>query len=151
MRRPAATISRKGRTSSGLSGPPKAMSRTESKALIAPPPRRSSARHLVDHVHQRPDVVHWGLLVNAVAEVEDVAGSPRGAVEDLLHRAADLANRREKNGGVEIALPRAVVAEPLPRGPQLHTPVQPEDVAAGLLHERQEPGRPRAEVDDRHP
>src|SRR3990167_5042823 len=81
MRRPAVTIWRKGRISSGFSGPPNATSRTESKSVTgdasrwklseggqASSPRGSSARHLVDHVHQRPHMIHRRLLVHALAE-----------------------------------------------------------------------------------
>ena len=47
---------------------------------------RSARRHLVDHVHEGPHVVHRRLLMHAVAEVEDMARTARGAVEDGAER-----------------------------------------------------------------
>ena len=51
---------------------------------------------LVHHVDQRPHVVDGRLRVDAVAEVEDVAGAAAGAVEDRLHALADRRGRREQ-------------------------------------------------------
>ena len=40
-------------------------------------------------LNERDRILHWRLLHNAVAEVEDMAGAARGLIEDLLSAAAN--------------------------------------------------------------
>src|SRR5262249_11975088 len=120
---------RNGRMSSDLSGPPNAISRTESNALT----RHSSGRQLVDHVDERDDVIDRRVLVDAVPEIEDVARPSADRVQNVLHRATDLTDVREQHGGIEIPLHCDVVTEPVPRRTDLDAPIEPDHIAAGLL------------------
>jgi predicted DCC family thiol-disulfide oxidoreductase YuxK len=61
-------------------------------------------RDRVHQVDQGDDVVHRGLGEDAVPEVEDVAGSAPGLVEDPTGPALDLGPRREQGDRVEVAL-----------------------------------------------
>src|SRR5262249_24683507 len=107
-------------------------------------------RQLVHDVDEGLDVFEWSLLVDAVAEIEDVARAARGALENGRGGAADLRRAREQHSGVEIALHGHVEAEPLPGRTQVDAPIETDDVAPGFLHHRQERGRAHAEVDDGH-
>src|SRR3990170_1875029 len=99
MRRPAVTSWRKGRMSSGFSGPPNAIRSTESAALIAVPTVLSrlvraralpAQRELVNHLHHGDHVLDGRLGKHAVAEVEDVAGPAGGPIQDRPDVPLDL-------------------------------------------------------------
>ena len=90
------------------------------------------------------------LRQHAVAEVEDVAGPTARAAQHVSRRLLDVRPRPEQDRRVEIALNAALCADRRPRAVELDTPVEPDDVAAGVAHVREEPGRAGAEVDRRH-
>src|SRR5262245_24836598 len=92
--------------SSGFSGPPKAISSTESTSRTPSP-----CRQLVHHVDERDDRIDRRLLVDAVAEIEDVTGPAAHGVENLLYAAPDLANAGEQHRRIQIALHRHVAAD----------------------------------------
>ena len=146
MRRPAATISRNGRMSSGVSGPPKAISRTESTIRRLHLAADSSCTMSTSALTFSTGVSWW----TPWPRLKMWPGRPRGAVEDALGRAADLGEARQQHGGIEVALHGHVVAQPLPRRPQLHPPVEADDVAPRFLHRRKQRGRAHPEVDDGH-
>ena len=85
-----------------------------------------------------------------MTEVEDVAVAVRRAVEDLGGGAFDRVPRRDADRGIEVALDRAVEADPLPGAVERDPPVHPDRVAAGVAHRRQELAGPHAEVDRGH-
>src|SRR3990167_5821924 len=98
MRRPAVTSWRKGRISSGFSGPPNAIRSTESAALIAflggglRPPSDSSPRGVArakPALERRPGALIWPL------RAEGAASSARELVKHLHHRS------EERRGGKE--------------------------------------------------
>src|SRR5713101_10211101 len=121
MRRPRATFWRKGRISSGFVGPPKAINSTASTVTVtraASPPRaeggerwvrpgsvRSSlGTHVMDHVDQRLHVIDRRGGQDAVAEVEDVAGTAGGAAQDVGDPLADVRGLRHQHDRIEVAL-----------------------------------------------
>src|SRR5206468_2338598 len=92
---------------------------------------RSAAMHPLDHRLERLDR-RFG--EDAVSEVEDVAGPPRGAGEHVPHLALELESRREQGHRVEVALngdgaPGA--ADSLPRHVERDAPIDADHVAAG--------------------
>src|SRR5207249_4410209 len=89
-RRPRAASSRYGSTSSGLPGPPYAITSTATP---------SAAMHQVHDALQRLD---RGLRQHAVPEVEDVTGTARGPVEHVAHPLLELGERREQRRGIEV-------------------------------------------------
>ena len=79
-----------------------------------------------------------------------MAGTAAGAREDRLHPLAEVRGPGQQRGGIEVALHADVGADGGPAGVERHAPVEPDDVAAGLPHERQQRGGPGAEVNRRH-
>ena len=73
----------------------------------------------------------------AVAEVEDVAGAVRGGGEDFGDAGFDYFFGGEERDGVEVALDGDGVVEVAPGAIDGRAPVEAEDVAAGLAHERE--------------
>src|SRR6266540_1981375 len=61
--------------------------------------------HVLDRSHRQ----------NAMAKVEDVARPPDSARQHVVGSRENAIERSEKNGRIEIALDRAVAADPFPR------------------------------------
>ncbi len=81
------------------------------------------------------------VLVDAVAQVEDVAGSLSGAhvwhaeaLEQTARFMAHLRRWREQHGGIEVALQGLAVTDQGARLGQAHGPVQPQHIAADVAH-----------------
>src|SRR2546426_9528099 len=89
------------------------------------------------------------LREHAVAEVEDVTGATRSALEHVAHPRLELRGRRQESHGVEVALNRLPGAHTLPGDVQGPTPVHPDHVAARTGEVRQERRRAGAEMDHR--
>src|SRR5207245_2680217 len=89
------------------------------------------------------------LREHAVAEVEDVTGATRSALEHVAHPRLELRGRRQESHGVEVALNRLPGAHTLPGDVQGHTPVHPDHVAARTGEVRQKRRRAGAEMDHR--
>src|SRR5712691_1522678 len=68
---------------------------------------------------------------NAVAQIEDVAGTSAGALEDFVGRGEHAIEWTEQQRRVEVALNRAVRSDALPRLVQRRAPVGANHVAAG--------------------
>ena len=86
-----------------------------------------------------------------MTEIENVPGPVPGPVQNILDTALDFRQGRKQDHGVEVALYGDVEPDPRPRFIELDVPIQPQDVAAGTAHERQERRRSRSEIDDRNP
>ena len=105
---------------------------------------------LVHVVYQPANMVDRRFRQHAVTEVEDVARSPRGAVEDVVDLEAEFTPRREQGRGVEIPLNGALVADRLPGLVEGTPPVHTDHVAACARDLVDVVGRAHAEVDHRH-
>ena len=125
---PRVTISRNGRMSSGRSGPPKAISSTESTPVIARTARGRCRRARCTCSTGVSLWMPWPRLKTwpgpARRRVEDLAG-PRGG--SRARSASSTAGSR---------LPCTATSWPSRAhvGPELHAPVEPDHVAARLLH-----------------
>ena len=97
-----------------------------------------SAAQLMHRIDQCDGVLDRGLLDDAVAQVEDVAGAAAGLIEDLLGAAADFFGSAEQHERVEVALNGPVVADRLPGVIEPHASVDADHRAAGLGEERQQ-------------
>ena len=86
----------------------------------------------MDQIHHRAHVLDGRLLMDAVAQVEDVPGATGRAVKDRLHALADERRRREQHGGIEVALDGDVVSDGGPAGGEIDAPVETDHVATGL-------------------
>src|SRR5436190_14600927 len=118
--RPPRMSCRYGSTSSIVSGPPYAMTRTASEAP-------SSAMHEVYHGAHGRDI---GLGQDPMAQVEDVPRPSRGALQDITDLTRAFTLRRQQRGGLEVALDRAI-ADSRPGGVERNAPVDADHVAAG--------------------
>ena len=86
---------------------------------------------------------------DAVAEVEDVARTAGGAVEDVERLRLDDLPWSEQHGRIEVAL-HGAVGHLRPAGVERDAPVEPDHVAAGRGHLLEQRGGAGAEVDRRH-
>ena len=94
----------------------------------------------MNHLDDGFYVIDGSLGENAVAEIEDMAGSARGLVEHGLHPALDLAAGSEEDGGVEVPLDSPVATYFFPAVGEVDPPVEANDVAAAsLIAERSPP------------
>ena len=89
-----------------------------------------------------------GVGDDAVAEVEDVAGSAGGVGEDFGDAGFEDLFGGEEGDGVEISLHGDGVVEGAPGLIEGRAPVEAEDIAAGLAHGGEERCGVDAEVDD---
>src|SRR2546423_6573903 len=93
-------------------------------------------------IHDRTNGRDVGFWQDAVAEVEDVAGPPTGALEDLPNLARALRGGRQERDGLEIPLD-GTLADAGPGGIERHSPIDTDHVAAGgrkVFEERRGPG-----------
>ena len=89
-----------------------------------------------DLVHDCEDGVDGSGGDDAVAEVEDVAGAVGGGGEDFGDAGCEDVRRGEEGDGVEVALDGYGVVELAPGAVERGAPVEAEDIAAGVAHER---------------
>src|SRR5216110_425307 len=111
---------RYGSTSSILSGPPYAITKTASRAP-------SSAMHEIHYGAHRRDI---GLGQYPMSEIEDVAGPTGGALQDVPDLARSFTIGGKQGGGLQIALDRAI-ADTRPRRIERDAPVDADHIAAG--------------------
>lgn len=104
----------------------------------------------VHEVHKAADVIRRRGRENAVAEVENVAGAVGGLVEDYFCLTLDFGPGAQEQNGVEVTLDGYVVAQAGPAGVEVGTPVEADDVAAGVALGFEQVAGVGAEVDRRH-
>src|ERR1700693_4225613 len=97
--------------------------------------KRSPAMHPLDDCL---DGLDRCLREDAVPEVEDVPGAPRGAGKDVPHLALEVRPRRDESTGVEVALDGAVRTDALACDVERDAPIDADHVAAGAreIHEQ---------------
>src|SRR5215210_3284611 len=95
---------------------------------------RARGALLVDELDQADDVVERRAGEEAVAEVEDVAGPPARAAQDVGRLLLHDRGGAEEGGGVEVALDTEVAADPLPGDIERDAPVDADDRGAVVLH-----------------
>src|SRR4051794_39938755 len=98
---------------------------------------------------ERLDVLERGGREYAVAKVEDVTGPTAGTGEDIVGGSEDAIEGAEQQCWIEIALDRAVGADPLPCFVERRSPVGADHVAAGLPEQVQDRSRADAEMNRR--
>src|SRR4051794_21203667 len=96
-------------------------------------------------------VLDRGLRQNAVAEVEDMPGSARGALQHAIGGARENLPGCKKKRGIQVALHRDAAAHAVPRLVQGSAPVHPDDGSACLALQLQELAGVGSEVDDGNP
>jgi DNA helicase IV len=104
----------------------------------------------VDELDETGEHVRIGLRQHAVAEVEHMAGSPPGRVEDDRGAVSRHVPSGRTRGRVEVAL-NGPVADAFPRRRDRHAPVDSDHVGAGRRHLREQFARADTEVDARDP
>ena len=86
---------------------------------------------LVHGVHEHPHVLRIGVGLDAVAEVEDMAGAGAEARQQRAHLGPDALGGGVERQRVEVALWCDPVAHAAPRGPEVLGPVESHGLAAG--------------------
>jgi hypothetical protein len=86
---------------------------------------------------------------DSVAEVEDVAGAVGGGGEDFRYAVVEDLLGSEEGDGIEVTLDGDRVVKLAPGEVEWGTPVEAENVAAGLAHDGKQRRGFDAEVDDR--
>jgi hypothetical protein len=86
----------------------------------------------VDRFDKGDGIFGRGLGYDAVAKVEDVAGTTGGLVEDIFGTAADFGFVGEENKRIEVALDGAAFADGLPGVIESDAPIDPDYLAAGF-------------------
>ena len=87
---------------------------------------------------------------DAVAQVEDVAGTASRAPQDVVHAGQEALARGEEQRRIEVALDGDVGPRALPALVEWRPPVDADDGAAGLALDRQQVAGGRPEVDLGH-
>ena len=85
-----------------------------------------------------------------MAQVENVSRTPGGAAQHVVHLRFEHFPRREQRGGIEIALNRALEADPRPRFVDRCSPVDADNIATACGYPIDVDARTRAEIDERH-
>ena len=75
-----------------------------------------------------------------MAQIEDVAGPSRGALQHVVRAGQHPLDRSEQQGRIEVALHGAIQSDALPGLVERHAPVNPDHVTPGRRH-RFEQGR----------
>src|SRR5437879_3388614 len=120
-----------------LPGPPYAITSTAS---------RSAA---MDEIHDGAHGSDVGFRKDAMAEIEDVTGTPAGLGKDGADLTRPLRGWCEQCRGLEIALDRTV-SDAGPCGIERNAPVDADDVATSRGEVLQERGSAGAEVNERN-
>src|ERR1700756_3368383 len=103
----------------------------------------------VDDLDEQLEVLERRLRVNAVTEVEDVAGPAARPAQDLARAGADQLWRPEQHSWIEVALDPALVTDALPALVEGNRPVERHDVGVGGSNRFEQPRGPGAEMDAR--
>jgi hypothetical protein len=90
------------------------------------------------------------MLENAVTQIKDVAGPAVRPVQYVMHASFELGQRGKEGGRVQVTLDGYFLSKHGPAIVQRDAPVEPDHVAAGALHQRQECGSIRPKMDDGH-
>src|SRR5262245_38344744 len=98
---------------------------------------------------KRLDVLDGCRRQDAVPQVEDVAWAAAGEREDVVGGGEHAIERAEEQRRIQIALHRAVGANPLPRFVERRAPVGADDVAAGGAQIAEDAARADAEMNSR--
>jgi hypothetical protein len=96
------------------------------------------------------EILDRRLRKHAVAEVEDVSGTSRGASQDVVCHAKQLLLRAEKQCRIEVPLYPAIGADGGPRVIEILTPINPDDITSGFGEICEDRLRADAEVNERH-
>ena len=105
--------------------------------------RQDAGTQFLHRLHQGNRILHGGLLVDAVAQVEDVPRSAAGLIEHVFHAATDFIRTGQQNRRIKIALNGLVVANRLPGVVEANPPVDPDHVTTRLPAAPEEaPGYP---------
>src|SRR5438105_12069342 len=94
----------------------------------------SSTAQFMDEIDRRLNVFDRRPGQNAMPQVEDKAWTLPCLPEDRFHPALDFVQRREEHDGIQVALDRDIIAEPVPCFILRNTPGHPDEEAAGLVH-----------------
>ena len=101
---------------------------------------------LVDEVSESLNLGEFRHRQDAVAQIEDVAGSPFCAVENVTRCLKHSVLRPEENGRIQIPLHRSVFSNFCPPVVERHPPIESDHVSTGLPHFGQQRGRARTEM-----
>src|ERR1700691_1731087 len=142
--RPLTTLRRYSGICSRVSGVPWASSRTACLAIHVLQPE------LAHHAHDGLHVFNWSGGNNAVAEVEDVAGTAVGGAKNFLHAQFQHFGRRKERDGVQVALHSVAVADGAPALVERLPPVETYNIGAGCGHLAQQTACLHAKIDHRH-
>jgi len=104
----------------------------------------------MDRIHQSLHMSYRRIRKDAVAQIKNVSGTPRGLVQDPFGVAAYFRDLGEKDYGIQIPL-YGHIPEPLPGRIEFHPPIDANDLAPRFLHQVQKHGRLRSEMNDRSP
>src|ERR1035438_523567 len=143
--RPLTTLRRYSGIWSAVSGVPCARRRTA--CLGTGSLRQFEVAHHTDH---GLDVFYRRVGNNAVAEVEDVAWTAGGGVQDFVDALFQHFRRSEEGDGIEIALHRMAVPDGAPAFVEGLPPIEADDVGSGGSHGAEKSRCLDAEVDYRH-
>ena len=97
-------------------------------------PILSLRAQFVHGVYHGDDMIDRCFRQDAVAEIEDMAGTAAGAAEDFSHSVFDFLRRCEERDRVKVALDGDIVADCGPAFVEIDTPVEADDIAAGGAH-----------------
>src|SRR5512139_3377355 len=92
---------------------------------------------LMDRFYKDGGMVGFHMLVNAVAEIEDMAAALAVAGEDRRHFGADAFRRGVEDGRVHVALQSDLMADALARLAKVGGPVETEGIGTALRHRLQ--------------
>src|SRR5487761_1100465 len=102
---------------------------------------------LMNRFDQELEVLEWSRRQHPVAQVEDMARPPGGAPEHFAGAFADQVRRTQQDGGIQVPLDPAIVADPVPADVKGYAPVERDDVGAGRRDRLQKTRRVGAEMD----
>src|SRR5579864_4822649 len=104
----------------------------------------------MDVLYQRLHMVDRSLRQDAVPQIENMARTPCGLLQDRFSARAYELVLCEQHTGIEISLNRAAMLQQAPAFVERDAPIQSNDLSACLLHIRKKSGGIGAEVDHRH-
>src|SRR4029079_9364952 len=95
------------------------------------------SRLLVHVSRERLDVLEWCRRQDAVAQVEDVAGTTARAVQDIVGRGNHAIERPEQQRRIQIALNAAIGPDAFPRLVERRSPIRADHIPTGLTQQIQ--------------
>ena len=104
----------------------------------------------MDDLYRRLNVLFRRVLQDAVSDVEDVAGATSSAAQDIVDAFFHFRDGSEQRNRIQIPLHGSIVTDGLPAVIERDSPIQADHVSTRPAHEREQGGRTRAKVDDRH-